>query len=175
MYDQAGVPLEIELLEPSIGRAPYLSRRGPPRRARLRRRGPAGCNWDCSLWFQAQGIEDFGALRGPAFDDPGLPPQAVLAAQGAALVPVAMAEREMMRSASSGSSGKSGPPPSPMISSIPRVALDRAKVTAFRAPERRDIHRFINKSPSLGSASTHWSITDWSERNESHTGTHHGE
>ena len=63
--------------------------------------------------------------------------RAPYAAQGAGLVPVAMAEREMIRGASSGSSGKSGPP--------------------------------------LGSASTHWSITDWSERNESHTGTHHGE
>lgn len=50
---------------------------------------------DWSLWFQAQGIEDFTAPRGPAFDDSALLLQAVLAGQGAGLVPVAMAQREI--------------------------------------------------------------------------------
>ena len=42
------------------------------------------------LWFQAQGIEEVGAPRGPAFDDPGLLLRAVLAGQGAGLLPAAM-------------------------------------------------------------------------------------
>ncbi|KFC69628.1 LysR family transcriptional regulator, glycine cleavage system transcriptional activator [Bosea sp. LC85] len=43
-------------------------------------------------WFQAQGIEEFSAPRGPSFDDSGLMLQAVLAGQGAGLLPAAMIE-----------------------------------------------------------------------------------
>jgi hypothetical protein len=50
---------------------------------------------DWSLWFQAQGIEDVGAPRGPAFDDSGLLLQAVLAGQGAGLAPTAMAAADL--------------------------------------------------------------------------------
>lgn len=46
------------------------------------------------LWFQAQGIDDIGAPRGPAFDDPGLLLQAIVAGQGAGLLPAAMAATE---------------------------------------------------------------------------------
>lgn len=42
------------------------------------------------LWFQAQGIDEIGAPRGPAFDDSGLLLKAVLAGQGAGLLPAAM-------------------------------------------------------------------------------------
>jgi len=42
------------------------------------------------LWFQAQGIDDITAPRGPAFDDSSLLLQAVLAGQGAGLLPAAM-------------------------------------------------------------------------------------
>jgi LysR family glycine cleavage system transcriptional activator len=42
------------------------------------------------LWFQAQGIDQIGPPRGPAFDDSGLLLQAVLAGQGAGLLPAAM-------------------------------------------------------------------------------------
>jgi len=42
------------------------------------------------LWFQAQGIDEIGSPRGPAFDDSGLLLKAVLAGQGAALLPAAM-------------------------------------------------------------------------------------
>lgn len=42
------------------------------------------------LWFQAQGIDDIGPPRGPAFDDSSLLLQAVLAGQGAGLLPAAM-------------------------------------------------------------------------------------
>jgi LysR family glycine cleavage system transcriptional activator len=42
------------------------------------------------LWFQAQGIDEIGSPRGPAFDDSGLLLRAVLAGQGAGLLPAAM-------------------------------------------------------------------------------------
>jgi LysR family transcriptional regulator, glycine cleavage system transcriptional activator len=42
------------------------------------------------LWFQAQGIDEIGSPRGPAFDDSGLLLKAVLAGQGAGLLPAAM-------------------------------------------------------------------------------------
>ena len=47
------------------------------------------------LWLQAQGIEEIGVLRGPAFDDPGLLLQAVLAGQGVGLLPAAMVAPEV--------------------------------------------------------------------------------
>lgn len=44
-----------------------------------------------ALWFEAQGVEEgLGPARGPSFDDPGLLLQAVLAGQGAGLLPAAM-------------------------------------------------------------------------------------
>ena len=45
---------------------------------------------DWHLWFQAQGIDEIGAPRGPAFEDSGLLLKAVLAGQGAGLLPSAM-------------------------------------------------------------------------------------
>jgi LysR family glycine cleavage system transcriptional activator len=42
------------------------------------------------LWFQAQGIEEIGPPRGPAFDDSGLLLKAVMTGQGAGLLPAAM-------------------------------------------------------------------------------------
>ena len=42
------------------------------------------------LWFQAQGIDSIGAPRGPSFDDSGLLLRAVLAGQGAGLLPAAL-------------------------------------------------------------------------------------
>jgi len=42
------------------------------------------------LWFQAQGIDEIGAPRGASFDDSGLLLKAVLAGQGAGLLPAAM-------------------------------------------------------------------------------------
>jgi LysR family transcriptional regulator, glycine cleavage system transcriptional activator len=42
------------------------------------------------LWFQAQGIDEIGSPRGPAFDDSSLLLKAVLSGQGAGLLPAAM-------------------------------------------------------------------------------------
>jgi LysR family transcriptional regulator, glycine cleavage system transcriptional activator len=43
-----------------------------------------------SLWFQAQGIDETDLPRGPSFDDSGLLLSAVIAGQGAGLLPAAM-------------------------------------------------------------------------------------
>jgi LysR family glycine cleavage system transcriptional activator len=47
------------------------------------------------LWFTAQGIEDAGMPRGPAFDDGSLLLKAVAAGQGMGLLPVVMVEDEL--------------------------------------------------------------------------------
>lgn len=47
------------------------------------------------IWFDAQRIDDFGPPRGPAFDDSGLLLQAILAGQGAGLLPAAMVRDEL--------------------------------------------------------------------------------
>lgn len=47
------------------------------------------------LWFQAQGIDETGTPRGPAFDDSGLLQRAVIAGQGAGLLPAAMVEPDV--------------------------------------------------------------------------------
>jgi LysR family glycine cleavage system transcriptional activator len=47
------------------------------------------------LWFQSQGIDEIGPPRGPSFDDSGLLLKAVLAGQGAGLLPAAMVALEL--------------------------------------------------------------------------------
>src|SRR5262249_41191716 len=47
------------------------------------------------LWFQAQGVDEIGPPRGPAFDDSGLLLKAVLGGQGAGLLPAAMVALEL--------------------------------------------------------------------------------
>lgn len=42
------------------------------------------------FWFQAQGVSDIAAPRGPSFDDSTLLVSAVLAGQGAGLLPAAL-------------------------------------------------------------------------------------
>jgi LysR family transcriptional regulator, glycine cleavage system transcriptional activator len=87
---------------------------------------------DWSLWFQAQGIEDFGAPRGPAFDDSGLLLQAVMAAQGAGLVPIAMAEREIDAGRLVRLVGQVWPAAFAYYLVYPKRSVHRPKVTAFR-------------------------------------------
>jgi len=48
-----------------------------------------------SLWFQAQGINEVGVPRGPSFDDSALLLSAVVAGQGAGLLPAAMVARDV--------------------------------------------------------------------------------
>lgn len=46
-------------------------------------------------WFQAQGVADVGLPRGPSFDDSGLLMKAVVAGQGAGLLPAAMVASDL--------------------------------------------------------------------------------
>lgn len=48
-----------------------------------------------SLWFQTNGVDEVRAPRGPSFDDTSLLLKAVLAGQGAGLLPAAMVAKEM--------------------------------------------------------------------------------
>lgn len=48
-----------------------------------------------ALWFEAQGLTESGPTRGPSFDDPGLLLRAVIAGQGAGLLPDAMVETDV--------------------------------------------------------------------------------
>lgn len=48
-----------------------------------------------SLWFEAQGLTESGPTRGPSFDDPGLLLRALIAGQGAGLLPDAMVETDV--------------------------------------------------------------------------------
>lgn len=48
-----------------------------------------------ALWFEAQGLADTGPTRGPSFDDPGLLLSAIIAGQGAGLLPDAMVETDV--------------------------------------------------------------------------------
>jgi len=50
---------------------------------------------DWHLWFQAQGIREPSAARGPAFEDPALLLNAVRAGQGAGLLPLAAAAPDL--------------------------------------------------------------------------------
>jgi LysR family glycine cleavage system transcriptional activator len=52
---------------------------------------------DWHLWLQAQGVTEIGPPRGPAFDDPSLLLTAVLAGQGAALAPAAIAALDLAK------------------------------------------------------------------------------
>jgi LysR family glycine cleavage system transcriptional activator len=48
-----------------------------------------------AMWFEAQGIDHTGPARGPSFDDSGLLLKAVLAGQGAGLLPAALVADEI--------------------------------------------------------------------------------
>ncbi|KSV83465.1 hypothetical protein N183_38190 [Sinorhizobium sp. Sb3] len=48
-----------------------------------------------SLWFQANGVEEFRFPRGPSFDDSSLILTAILSGQGAGLLPAAMIAAEL--------------------------------------------------------------------------------
>ena len=88
---------------------------------------------DWNLWFQAQGIDEIGAPRGPAFDDSNLLRQAVLAEQGAGLLPAAivaadLAEGRLIKLADIG-----WPEEFAYYLVYPQAFHDRPKVAAFRA------------------------------------------
>jgi LysR family glycine cleavage system transcriptional activator len=87
---------------------------------------------DWSLWFQAQGIAEVGAPRGPAFDDSGLLLQAVLAGQGAGLVPAAIATRDIEAGKLVRLTGCAWPASFAYYLVYPQINAGRPKIAAFR-------------------------------------------
>ena len=86
----------VELL--AVGAPGLVARLGKPESARDLTRWPHvhdADRKDWHLWFQAQGIEEIASPRGPAFDDSNLLRQAVLAEQGAGLLPAAIVARDL--------------------------------------------------------------------------------
>ena len=88
---------------------------------------------DWHLWFQAQGIEDFGAPRGPAFDDSNLLRQAVLAEQGAGLLPAAIVAPDLAKGRLVRLAEILWPEEFAYYLVSPEAFLERPKVAAFRS------------------------------------------
>ncbi|WP_426389084.1 transcriptional regulator GcvA [Variovorax sp. R-27] len=84
------------------------------------------------LWFEAQGIEDAGPARGPSFDDASLLLQAVLAGQGAALLPAAMMAPEIAQGRLVQLSKVTWLEDFAYYLVCPEGSRDRPKVAAFR-------------------------------------------
>jgi LysR family glycine cleavage system transcriptional activator len=84
------------------------------------------------LWFEAQGIEDAGPVRGPSFDDAGLLLQAALAGQGAALLPAAMMAPEIAQGRLVQLSKVTWLEDFAYYLVCPEGSRDRPKVAAFR-------------------------------------------
>jgi LysR family glycine cleavage system transcriptional activator len=87
---------------------------------------------DWHLWFQAQGIEAIGPPRGPAFEDPGLLLKAVLAGQGAGLLPAALAALDLAEGRLVKLAEILWPETFAYYLVYPEASHDRPKVAAFR-------------------------------------------
>jgi LysR family glycine cleavage system transcriptional activator len=87
---------------------------------------------DWNLWFRAQGIEETGAPRGPAFGSATLVLQAVLAGQGAGLIPDAIAKRDLEAGRLVQLVGKPWPADFAYYLVYPEAKSRRPKVLAFR-------------------------------------------
>ena len=88
---------------------------------------------DWHLWFQAQGIEEFGAPRGPAFDDSNLLRQAVLAEQGAGLLPAAIVAPDLAKGRLVRLAEIRWPEEFAYYLVYPQALHERPKVAAFRS------------------------------------------
>ena len=87
---------------------------------------------DWSLWFAAQGIADVGAPHGPAFDDSGLLLQAVLAGQGAGLIPAAIVTHDIEAGKLVRLTGRACPASFAYYLVYPEENARRPKIAAFR-------------------------------------------
>jgi LysR family glycine cleavage system transcriptional activator len=85
------------------------------------------------FWFQALGIDEIGPPRGPAFDDSGLLLKAVLAGQGAGLLPVAIAAHDLGEGRLVKLSDIVWPGAYAYYLVFPEASQERPKVAAFRA------------------------------------------
>ncbi|ADU36597.1 transcriptional regulator GcvA [Variovorax paradoxus] len=85
-----------------------------------------------ALWLQAQGIESTGPTRGPSFDDSGLLLKAVLAGQGAALLPAAVVADDLAQGRLVQLSDVTWLEDFAYYLVYPENSHDRPKVAAFR-------------------------------------------
>jgi LysR family glycine cleavage system transcriptional activator len=87
---------------------------------------------DWHLWFQAQGIDEIGLPRGPAFDDSGLLLKAVLAGQGAGLLPATLVALDLAEGRLVKLANVVWPETYAYYLIYPEVSHERPKVAAFR-------------------------------------------
>ncbi|WP_158816265.1 transcriptional regulator GcvA [Methylocapsa sp. S129] len=87
---------------------------------------------DWQLWFQAQGIDEVGAPRGSAFDDSSLLLKAVLAGQGAGLLPAAMTALDLAEGRLVKLAEIVWPEAFAYYLVYPEASRERPKVAAFR-------------------------------------------
>jgi LysR family glycine cleavage system transcriptional activator len=85
-----------------------------------------------ALWFEAQGIQSAGPVRGPSFDDSGLLLKAVLTGQGAALLPAAVVADDLAEGRLVQLSDASWIEDFAYYLVCPENSHDRPKVAAFR-------------------------------------------
>jgi LysR family glycine cleavage system transcriptional activator len=86
-----------------------------------------------AMWFASQGVDDPGSARGPSFDDPALLRSAVLAGQGAGLLPAPLVESyiEDGRLVAVGAQAEIAEFAYYLV--VPRANVGRANIAAFRA------------------------------------------
>jgi LysR family glycine cleavage system transcriptional activator len=86
-----------------------------------------------AMWFASQGVDNPGSVRGPSFDDPSLLRSAVLAGQGAGLLPAPLVESyiEDGRLVAVGAQAEIAEFAYYLV--VPRANVGRANISAFRA------------------------------------------
>jgi LysR family transcriptional regulator, glycine cleavage system transcriptional activator len=124
----------IELV--AVAAPALVARLGKPKSARELVRWPHvhdAQRKDWHLWFQAQAIDDVGAPRGAAFDDSNLVRQAVLAAQGAGLLPAALVASDLAKGRLVRLTDVVWPEEFAYYLVYPKGSQQRAKIAAFRS------------------------------------------
>jgi len=86
-----------------------------------------------ALWFEAQGLAEPAPTRGPSFDDSGLLLRAIIAGQGAGLLPDAMVETEVKEGRLVRLAEPKEIEAFAYYLVYPELAHERAKIQAFRA------------------------------------------
>ena len=86
-----------------------------------------------AMWFASQGVDDPSSVRGPSFDDPALLRSAVLAGQGAGLLPAPLVESYIDdgRLVAVGPQAEIAEFAYYLV--VPRANVSRANIAAFRA------------------------------------------
>jgi LysR family glycine cleavage system transcriptional activator len=86
-----------------------------------------------AIWFAGQGVDDPGSVRGPSFDDPALLRSAVLAGQGAGLLPAPLVESYIDDGKLVAVGAQAEIAEFAYYLVVPRANVSRANISAFRA------------------------------------------